>query len=254
MNKIIQYRHGETLYSFTDDAWFNATEAAAKFDKHLTHWFDNAETLEYIRALDEALTGKPSEILHTRKSVYVKTSKARADRGGGTWLHPKLAVAFARWLDPKFGVWCDLQIDTIIRGGIQTQGNAGLLPLYLRATAAPWERRFPPDYYHALAKLTGCTYTGHAGGTPCLFGQITDRWVYSLILPAAVHTEIKLRRAQSDKMHQWLSEGGADILQRHLLLVTAIIQSSCDMRDFESRMTALPAARGQMGIIFPATA
>jgi len=244
MNKIIQYRYNEMLYSFTTDGWFNATESAARFGKQPNEWLRLPATASYIAAFKRRYGNIP----------YVKTSRARADRGGGTWLHPKLAVRFAQWLDDDFAVWCDAQIDTIIRSGIQTQGHAGLLPLFLRATAAPWERRFPPDYYHALAKLTGCTYTGHAGGTPCLFGQITDRWVYALILPTDVHSELKVRRAQSEKMHQWLSEGGADILQRHLLLVTAIVQSSCDMRDFESRMTTLPAARGQMGIIFPATA
>lgn len=43
----------------------------------------------------------------------------KAERGGktpGTWLHPKLAVAFARWLDDDFAVWCDLHIDALLRG------------------------------------------------------------------------------------------------------------------------------------------
>ncbi|OAM32416.1 hypothetical protein A7P96_02000 [Eikenella sp. NML03-A-027] len=45
-------------------------------------------------------------------------------RGGieqGTWLHPKLAVHFARWLDPKFAVWCDEQIEQILSGSPQTR-------------------------------------------------------------------------------------------------------------------------------------
>jgi hypothetical protein len=48
---------------------------------------------------------------------------ARTSRGGkapGTWLHPKLAVRFAQWLDMKFAVWCDLQIDGLIRGDLNT--------------------------------------------------------------------------------------------------------------------------------------
>ena len=36
-------------------------------------------------------------------------------RGGGTWLHPKLAVSFARWLDLKFAIWADLHIDALLR-------------------------------------------------------------------------------------------------------------------------------------------
>ena len=34
----------------------------------------------------------------------------------GTWLHPKLAIHFARWLDPKFAVWCDEQIEQLLSG------------------------------------------------------------------------------------------------------------------------------------------
>jgi len=199
MNRIVQYTFSQHLYSFNTEGWFNATEAAARFGKRL----------------DEAITGGPSQILDPRNSGYVKTSRARADRGGGTWLHPKLAVRFAGWLDERFAVWCDLQIDTIIRGGIQAQGNANLLPLFLRSDAAPWERRFPPGYYAALAKLTGTRYEGHALGTPALFGQLTDRWVYACILPEDVHAELKARRDKSCKMHQWRRAGNAGQANHH---------------------------------------
>lgn len=37
------------------------------------------------------------------------------ETGGGTWLHPKLGIAFARWLDPFFALWCDEQIESILR-------------------------------------------------------------------------------------------------------------------------------------------
>jgi hypothetical protein len=37
-----------------------------------------------------------------------------AENGGGTWIHPKLAIDFARWLSSDFAVWCDLQIEKIL--------------------------------------------------------------------------------------------------------------------------------------------
>ncbi|HDS1582158.1 TPA: KilA-N domain-containing protein [Stenotrophomonas maltophilia] len=43
--------------------------------------------------------------------------RATRGRGGGTWFHPKLAVHFARWLSTEFAVWCDLQIDELLRTG-----------------------------------------------------------------------------------------------------------------------------------------
>lgn len=91
--------------SFTDEGWFNATAVAKRFGKRVDHWLQNAETREYIAALAAAITTRDSgEFIRTREG-----------RNGGTWLHPKLAVAFARWLDVRFAVWCDLQIDRILR-------------------------------------------------------------------------------------------------------------------------------------------
>ena len=95
---------------FSEDAWFNATEAADKFGKRVDNWFRLEETQQYIALLKESSNLHPSDVR------YVKTSKARKDRGGGTWLHPKLAVVFARWLDIRFAIWCDSQIDQLIRG------------------------------------------------------------------------------------------------------------------------------------------
>jgi len=116
MSNVIPLHYKELTVRFTGEGWLHATHIAERFGRRLDHWLANAETLEYIQALDEVLTGAPSKILDTRNSGYVRTSRARVDRGGGTWLHPKLAVAFARWCDAKFSVWCDLHIDALLRG------------------------------------------------------------------------------------------------------------------------------------------
>lgn len=116
MSNVIPFAFDGKPVRFDTGAWLHATKLAERFGKRIDHWLDNADTLEYIRALDEHLTGAESKILDTRNSGYVKTSKARVDRGGGTWLHPKLAVMFARWLSAKFGVWCDARIGEILLG------------------------------------------------------------------------------------------------------------------------------------------
>jgi hypothetical protein len=95
---------------FNVDGWINATEAASRFGKQPHEWLRLPETVAYLAAFDRAMGSTSGEI------PYVKTSRARKDRGGGTWLHPKLAVPFARWLSPDFAVWCDLHIDALLRG------------------------------------------------------------------------------------------------------------------------------------------
>ncbi|MCG9054846.1 KilA-N domain-containing protein [Laribacter hongkongensis] len=91
---------------FNPDGWFNATLAAERFGKSPYEWQRLPETVRYMQALE----------IRYGKIPYVKTSRARADRGGGTWLHPKLAVRFAQWLDVDFAIWCDEQVDALIRG------------------------------------------------------------------------------------------------------------------------------------------
>lgn len=65
--------------------------------KELKDYFENKATQEFVKALED------EENLHGDKSPYVK-SKARLDRGGGTWGHPLLFIDFAMWLNPHFKV------------------------------------------------------------------------------------------------------------------------------------------------------
>ncbi|PSJ79956.1 hypothetical protein C7N83_09155 [Neisseria iguanae] len=51
-----------------------------------------------------------------KKNQLVIVKKGAPATGGGTWLHPKLAIDFARWLNPHFAVWCDEQIEKILSG------------------------------------------------------------------------------------------------------------------------------------------
>lgn len=109
--RIIPFDYDGQAVRFNADGWINATEAAARFGKAPNDWLRLPDTIAYLAALDRA-SGSSSGII-----PYVKTSRARSDRGGGTWLHPKLAVPFARWLSVDFAVWCDEQIDQLVRGG-----------------------------------------------------------------------------------------------------------------------------------------
>lgn len=93
-----------------NDGWFNATEAAKQFDRRPNDWLNLPSTKSYIAALRRVLN------LATEKSGSKLYTTSSARGSAGTWMHPKLAVAFARWLSDDFAVWCDCQIDSIIRG------------------------------------------------------------------------------------------------------------------------------------------
>ena len=92
---------------FTSEAFFNATIAAKPFGKVPKNWLRTEETQAYIQAI-----GRKCPI---EQHQLVRVVSGAPETGGGTWLHPKLGIAFARWLDADFCVWCDEQIEAILR-------------------------------------------------------------------------------------------------------------------------------------------
>jgi hypothetical protein len=113
-----------------------------------------------------------------------------------------------------------------------------LISKLLRQSCSSWERRFHPDYYRALYRLFGWKYQGHDQNPPHVVGQITQRWVYSPVLPATLIDEIRARKGISQKHHQWLSDQGLARLETQIHAVTAIARSSTCYRDFDHRCEA----------------
>lgn len=101
-NVILDYQ-GQPM-AFTEAGWFNATAAAERFGKNPHEWLRLPTAQDYLAALERKYGNIP----------HLKTKRGK--HGGGTWLSPKLAVRFAQWLDIDFAVWCDEQIDALLRG------------------------------------------------------------------------------------------------------------------------------------------
>lgn len=106
MSNVIPFHYQGQPVRFNSAGWINATEIAAREGRRLDKWLGTQETNDYIGALMRHLnTPEKGDLIRTQRG-----------RHGGTWLHPKLAVAFARWISPDFAVWCDLHIDALLRG------------------------------------------------------------------------------------------------------------------------------------------
>lgn len=157
VTRILTADYNGVPVAFMGDAWFNATVAAKHFGKRLDHWLASPETAAYMAALAEVLNSPDSGEL----------VRAREGRRGGTWLHPKLAVAFARWCDARFAVWCDLQIDHILRGGLniwekaasERSDTADREPLLTAAAAIVARHRLPfGSVYEQLNLFAGVAH------------------------------------------------------------------------------------------------
>ena len=124
MNTIKSLNFGNVTVSFSKDGFLNATQIAKHFGKRPNDYLLLEQTQNYISALIEHFST-------TRKIVVQYNQIVIVQNGGnnrGTWLHPKLAIHFARWLDPKFAVWCDEQIEHIISGSLKLEPTQPALP------------------------------------------------------------------------------------------------------------------------------
>lgn len=136
---LVLAEYSGTPYTFRDDGWFNATEAAKKYGTKPAWWLRLPETQRYLAAL--------CRVSKVQKSHFVRTVRGGASGQAGTWYHPKLAVPFARWLDIDFSVWCDDQIDAILRRKM-TETDAARM----REVGAIWRRRLGLEAKDATSK------------------------------------------------------------------------------------------------------
>lgn len=104
-HNLVNAEYHDIAVTFTEDAWFNATMVAERFEKRPVDWLNQEGTKEYVSALATLLKCEPKSLLKTKRG-----------NNGGTWMHPRMGVPFARWLDVRFGVWCDDQIYKILSG------------------------------------------------------------------------------------------------------------------------------------------
>lgn len=99
MKGLITSQYNGQELSFSEQGWFNATQAASRFNKKPNDWLRLPDTQRYVDALIKREDQK-SDTRLSRITDFVKTQKGNSKLfTQGTWLHPKLAVRFAQWLD-----------------------------------------------------------------------------------------------------------------------------------------------------------
>lgn len=171
MNSIKTVSFGNFPVSFQNNGYLNATVVAAHFNRRVGNYLKSERTQEYISALAEKLSVTPKRATEDNQIVIIKQGGTEQ----GTWLHPKLAVDFARWLDPKFAVWCDEQIEQILSGSpkLETQTTID-------------ERRGLVDAVKLLVARCGIDYSAAYRMVHQRFGVAHIDQIAAPLLPAAV--------------------------------------------------------------------
>lgn len=105
---LVRLQYQGVAVTFNEDGWFNATAVADRFGKRPADWLALDSTREYVATL--------CDLLRSEKSSLLKVRRGGRGKPDSTWFHPKLAVPFARWLDVRFAIWCDIQIEGLLKG------------------------------------------------------------------------------------------------------------------------------------------
>lgn len=111
----------------------NANQMANGFggSSKLRDWKASNNTKKYIEALEKSNSNKLEKI----SLVY-----SEEGRNGGTWIHEKLVLNFARYLNVEFELWCDEQIATLLREGkVELQPTNDKLSLLMGIVTANGE-------------------------------------------------------------------------------------------------------------------
>lgn len=101
VSKTYEYEGNSVSFSNNGTIMVSATQMARPFGKLVGDWLRLKSTEEFVNAL--------SCDMQIPISALVQVVKG-GNGEQGTWLHEDVALEFARWLSPKFAIWCNMKI------------------------------------------------------------------------------------------------------------------------------------------------
>ena len=107
---IFNYQRSNIPFALTgNDVMINATLMAKACGKRVFNYTRNSGFQELVDAV--------SSVTQIRATELVMTVQSGIPQNQGTWFHRLIAIHFAMWCNPKFGVWCLQKLDEIIQNG-----------------------------------------------------------------------------------------------------------------------------------------
>jgi len=132
MKNLLQKTYLGKKLMFTNDGWINATQTAKTFDKDIRLYTRSKQFIEYLDAMCDYYGETEEYFIKTIKGNFSGNEQSLPIFEGndksdvqnlhitqGTYFHPYLAVPFARWINPRFAVWCDDLMRQILTGEVE---------------------------------------------------------------------------------------------------------------------------------------
>jgi len=95
-NLVTRAWNGTPIARRTTDGFVNATAMCKANGKEWSKYRESDRCQTYLDALAETSEIRMFDLIESRQG-----------QGGGTWVHPQLAVDLARWISAPFAVWMD---------------------------------------------------------------------------------------------------------------------------------------------------
>lgn len=110
VSKIFRYDGSPVTFKKVDRVMINATQMAKHFGKEPKFWLSNQYTAEYLSELSKVRNLTLADLVIVKKG----------GNNSGTWMNGDVALEFARWLSPKFAIWCNDRIKELMTEGVTT--------------------------------------------------------------------------------------------------------------------------------------
>ena len=139
--KKFTYEGNAITFATGDNVMMNATQMCKSFGKTPKDWLRTNQAQDFINTLSAVRQKCLTDLV----VVYQGGSSQ------GTWMHEDVAIEFARWLSPKFAIWCNDRIKDMVRGTAAPRPKA--LPARMRTK--PRDRSAAlGDFYRELRMWT----------------------------------------------------------------------------------------------------
>ena len=174
---LIQHKvdDGSIIQQRASDGYINATALCKAAWKSFKDYMANKSTMEFLVELSTE-TGLAIQLgeksLVERKQALIETFPGSPANGGGSWVHPQVAVHLGQWASGKFAVQVSGWVLAWMTGQLPSHSIQPNLPAHLHRYLAN-DGSVPPGYFSILQE----TALGLIGPLHMMGFDIPAGWV-----------------------------------------------------------------------------
>lgn len=193
------------------DGFVNGTTMCVAHSKEISEWFRRRETIELITALavDLGLEINPgiSQDSNAAKvsAAYpdlVLSKRGSPESGGGTWLHPDLAIQLAQWCNTTFAIQVSRWVrDWLLEIHNPTQIESDIDRVAIRGNLKDVKRLDLMDRVKEFLQAAG-RYNPKDEQTRIFFGCVHNKLNVVLTTEKAIEMRARLERHLSKKVSE----------------------------------------------------